>query len=137
MCLHTAQHFKRRKRACYTPTHTDSSFLLNLLEEFIPLIEHNVRATTNHTQIMEIFKNSFTHNGPGAVEWQKKVMLSNINSFAYSYNVSLFEAMLGVFTKPVLIGTDASNFALKCILLQGEDKEEHPIEFASRLLNPA
>ncbi|GFV63426.1 retrovirus-related Pol polyprotein from transposon 297 [Trichonephila clavipes] len=35
------------------------------------------------------------------------------------------------FSKPFLIRTDASNYAL------GEDKEEHPVEFASRLLNPA
>ncbi|GFV87334.1 retrovirus-related Pol polyprotein from transposon 297 [Trichonephila clavipes] len=41
------------------------------------------------------------------------------------------------FSKPFLIRTDASNYALGAVLLQGEDKEEHPIEFASRLLNPA
>ncbi|GFU76754.1 retrovirus-related Pol polyprotein from transposon 297 [Trichonephila clavipes] len=39
--------------------------------------------------------------------------------------------------KPFLIRTDASNYALGAVLLQGEDKEEHPVEFASRLLNPA
>ncbi|GFW12575.1 retrovirus-related Pol polyprotein from transposon 17.6 [Trichonephila clavipes] len=41
------------------------------------------------------------------------------------------------FSKPFLIRTDASNYALRAVLLQGEDKEEHPVEFASRLLNPA
>ncbi|GFV29941.1 retrovirus-related Pol polyprotein from transposon 297 [Trichonephila clavipes] len=41
------------------------------------------------------------------------------------------------FSKPFLIRTDASNYALGAVLLQGEDKEEHPVEFASRLLNPA
>ncbi|GFX41919.1 retrovirus-related Pol polyprotein from transposon 17.6 [Trichonephila clavipes] len=41
------------------------------------------------------------------------------------------------FSKPFLIRTDASNYALEVVLLQGEDKEEHPVEFASRLLNPA
>ncbi|GFX94771.1 retrovirus-related Pol polyprotein from transposon 297 [Trichonephila clavipes] len=41
------------------------------------------------------------------------------------------------FSKPFLIRTDASNYALAAVLLQGEDKEEHPVEFASRLLNPA
>ncbi|GFW56674.1 retrovirus-related Pol polyprotein from transposon 297 [Trichonephila clavipes] len=41
------------------------------------------------------------------------------------------------FSKPFLIRTDASNYALGEVLLQGEDKEEHPVEFASRLLNPA
>ncbi|GFV09033.1 retrovirus-related Pol polyprotein from transposon 17.6 [Trichonephila clavipes] len=40
-------------------------------------------------------------------------------------------------SKPFLIRTDASNYALRAVLLQGEDKEEHPVEFASRLLNPA
>ncbi|GFT43526.1 retrovirus-related Pol polyprotein from transposon 297 [Trichonephila clavipes] len=41
------------------------------------------------------------------------------------------------FSKSFLIRTDASNYALGAVLLQGEDKEEHPVEFASRLLNPA
>ncbi|GFV47912.1 transposon Tf2-8 polyprotein [Trichonephila clavipes] len=41
------------------------------------------------------------------------------------------------FSKPFLIRTDASNHALGAVLLQGEDKEEHPVEFASRFLNPA
>ncbi|GFW47434.1 hypothetical protein TNCV_4537241 [Trichonephila clavipes] len=41
------------------------------------------------------------------------------------------------FSKPFLIRTDASKYALRAVLLQGEDKEEHPVEFASRLLNPA
>ncbi|GFV26858.1 retrovirus-related Pol polyprotein from transposon 17.6 [Trichonephila clavipes] len=41
------------------------------------------------------------------------------------------------FSKPFLIRTDASNYALGAVLLHGEDKEEHPVEFASRLLNPA
>ncbi|GFX69673.1 retrovirus-related Pol polyprotein from transposon opus [Trichonephila clavipes] len=40
------------------------------------------------------------------------------------------------FSKPFLIRTDASNYALRAVLLQGEDKE-HPVEFARRLLNPA
>ncbi|GFU72109.1 retrovirus-related Pol polyprotein from transposon 297 [Trichonephila clavipes] len=40
------------------------------------------------------------------------------------------------FSKPFLIRTDASNYALGAVL-QGEDKEEHPVEFAKRLLNPA
>ncbi|GFU69953.1 retrovirus-related Pol polyprotein from transposon 297 [Trichonephila clavipes] len=41
------------------------------------------------------------------------------------------------FSKSFLIRTDASNYALEAVLLQGEDKEEHPVEFTSRLLNPA
>ncbi|GFU76711.1 transposon Tf2-8 polyprotein [Trichonephila clavipes] len=41
------------------------------------------------------------------------------------------------FSKPFLIRTDASNYALGAVLLQGEDKEDHPVEFSSRLLNPA
>ncbi|GFX45425.1 retrovirus-related Pol polyprotein from transposon 297 [Trichonephila clavipes] len=40
------------------------------------------------------------------------------------------------FSKPFLIRTDASNYALRAVLLQEEDKEEHPVEFSSRL-NPA
>ncbi|GFX83124.1 transposon Tf2-6 polyprotein [Trichonephila clavipes] len=41
------------------------------------------------------------------------------------------------FSKLFLIRTDASNYALGAVLIQGEDKEEHPVDFASRLLNPA
>ncbi|GFT65300.1 retrovirus-related Pol polyprotein from transposon 17.6 [Trichonephila clavipes] len=41
------------------------------------------------------------------------------------------------FSNPSLIRTDASNYALEAVLLKGEDKEEHPVEFASRLLNPS
>ncbi|GFX47973.1 retrovirus-related Pol polyprotein from transposon 297 [Trichonephila clavipes] len=41
------------------------------------------------------------------------------------------------FSKTFLIRTDASNYALGAVLLQREDKEEHPVEFASSLLNPA
>ncbi|GFU31621.1 retrovirus-related Pol polyprotein from transposon 297 [Trichonephila clavipes] len=41
------------------------------------------------------------------------------------------------FTKHFLIRTVASNYVLGAVLLQGEDKEEHPVEFASTLLNPA
>ncbi|GFU02559.1 DDE Tnp4 domain-containing protein [Trichonephila clavipes] len=49
-------------------THIDSTLPLPV-ENFLPLTEHNVRGTTNLTQIREMFKNYF--NGPGAVEWQK------------------------------------------------------------------
>ncbi|GFW16758.1 retrovirus-related Pol polyprotein from transposon 297 [Trichonephila clavipes] len=41
------------------------------------------------------------------------------------------------FSKPFLIRTDGSNYALGAVLLQRGDKEEHPVEFSSRLLNPA
>ncbi|GFW34730.1 retrovirus-related Pol polyprotein from transposon 17.6 [Trichonephila clavipes] len=41
------------------------------------------------------------------------------------------------FSKPFLIRTDVRNYALGAVLLGGEDKVEHPVEFASRLLNPA
>ncbi|GFT02064.1 retrovirus-related Pol polyprotein from transposon 297 [Trichonephila clavipes] len=40
------------------------------------------------------------------------------------------------FSKPFLIRTDAGNYALGAVLLQ-EDKEEHPVKFFRRLLNPA
>lgn len=38
-------------------------------------------------------------------------------------------------TKPYVLRTDASAYALGAVLLQGEGAEEHPIEYASRLLN--
>ncbi|GFY34334.1 retrovirus-related Pol polyprotein from transposon 17.6 [Trichonephila clavipes] len=37
-------------------------------------------------------------------------------------------------TKPYIIRTAASNYALGAVLLQGEGSDEHPIEYASRLL---
>lgn len=40
-------------------------------------------------------------------------------------------------TKPYFVKTDASNYALGAVLVQGEGAEEHPIEYASRLLTPA
>ncbi|GFT99987.1 hypothetical protein TNCV_1079981 [Trichonephila clavipes] len=40
-------------------------------------------------------------------------------------------------TKQYIIRTDASNYALGPVLLQGEGSDEHPIEYASRLLTPA
>ncbi|GFT17051.1 transposon Tf2-6 polyprotein [Trichonephila clavipes] len=40
-------------------------------------------------------------------------------------------------TQPYIIRTDASNYALGAVLLQGEGSDEHPIEYASRLLTPA
>ncbi|GFX56782.1 retrovirus-related Pol polyprotein from transposon 17.6 [Trichonephila clavipes] len=40
-------------------------------------------------------------------------------------------------TQPYIIRTDASNYALGEVLLQGEGSDEHPIEYASRLLIPA
>ncbi|GFX38851.1 hypothetical protein TNCV_1890151 [Trichonephila clavipes] len=40
-------------------------------------------------------------------------------------------------TKLYIIRTDASNYALGAVLLQGEGSDEHPIEYASRLLTPA
>ena len=40
-------------------------------------------------------------------------------------------------TKPFIIRTDASSYALGAVLLQGKDEEEHPIEYASRLLTSA
>lgn len=39
--------------------------------------------------------------------------------------------------KPFYLKTDASNYALGAVLLQGEKEDEHPIEYASRLLLPA
>ncbi|GFX69495.1 retrovirus-related Pol polyprotein from transposon 17.6 [Trichonephila clavipes] len=40
-------------------------------------------------------------------------------------------------TKTYIIRTDASNYAIGAVLLQGEGSDEHPIEYASRLLTPA
>ncbi|GFY06292.1 retrovirus-related Pol polyprotein from transposon 17.6 [Trichonephila clavipes] len=40
-------------------------------------------------------------------------------------------------TQPYIIRTDASNYALGAVLLQGKGSDEHPIEYASRLLTPA
>lgn len=40
-------------------------------------------------------------------------------------------------TKPYIIRTDSSSYALGAVLLQGEGSDEHPIEYASRLLTPA
>ncbi|GFS60073.1 transposon Tf2-9 polyprotein [Trichonephila clavipes] len=40
-------------------------------------------------------------------------------------------------TQPYIIRTDASNYALGAVLLQGEESDEHPIEYASRLLTPS
>ncbi|GFW59129.1 retrovirus-related Pol polyprotein from transposon 17.6 [Trichonephila clavipes] len=40
-------------------------------------------------------------------------------------------------TKPYIIRTDASKYALGAVLLQREGSDEHPIEYASRLLTPA
>lgn len=40
-------------------------------------------------------------------------------------------------TKPYVLRTDASDYALGAVLLQGEGHNEKPIEFASRLLTPA
>lgn len=42
-----------------------------------------------------------------------------------------------VFEAPFTIKTDASNYAIGAALVQGEGKNEHPIEYASRLLTPA
>lgn len=40
-------------------------------------------------------------------------------------------------TKPFVLRTDASNYALGAVLIQGQGPEEHPIEYASRLLTSA
>lgn len=40
-------------------------------------------------------------------------------------------------TKPFTIKTDASNYAIGAVLVQGEGDQEHPVEYASRLLTPA
>ncbi|GFV98197.1 retrovirus-related Pol polyprotein from transposon 17.6 [Trichonephila clavipes] len=39
--------------------------------------------------------------------------------------------------EPYIIRTDASNYVLGAVLLQGEGSDEHPIEYASRLITPA
>lgn len=41
------------------------------------------------------------------------------------------------YSKPFIVRTDASNYALGAVLLQGEGKDERPIEYASRLLTQA
>ncbi|GBM17010.1 Retrovirus-related Pol polyprotein from transposon 17.6 [Araneus ventricosus] len=41
------------------------------------------------------------------------------------------------FTKRFVLRTDASNYPHGAVLLEGPDMEEHPIEYASRLLNSA
>ncbi|KAL0860421.1 hypothetical protein ABMA27_009813 [Loxostege sticticalis] len=41
------------------------------------------------------------------------------------------------FTKPFILKTDASNYALGAVLVQGEGENEHPVEYASRLLTSA
>lgn len=40
-------------------------------------------------------------------------------------------------TLPYSLKTDASNYAIGAVLVQGEAEEEHPVEYASRLLTPA
>lgn len=40
-------------------------------------------------------------------------------------------------TKPFTVRTDASAYAVGAVLCQGEGEEEHPVEYASRLLTPA
>lgn len=40
-------------------------------------------------------------------------------------------------SKPFIIRTDASGYAIGAVLVQGEKEDEHPIEYASRLLIPA
>lgn len=41
------------------------------------------------------------------------------------------------FKQPLVLRTDASNYALGAVLAQGEGKDERPIEYASRLLTAA
>ncbi|XP_063388255.1 uncharacterized protein LOC134674130 [Cydia fagiglandana] len=41
------------------------------------------------------------------------------------------------FSRPFILRTDSSNYALGAVLLQGDGNEERPIEYASRLLNAA
>lgn len=41
------------------------------------------------------------------------------------------------FSRPFVLRTDASNYALGAVLLQGDGNQERPIEYASRLLNAA
>lgn len=41
------------------------------------------------------------------------------------------------YNKPFVLRTDSSSYALGAVLLQGEGKDERPIEYASRLLIPA
>ncbi|XP_052740236.1 uncharacterized protein LOC112054640 [Bicyclus anynana] len=41
------------------------------------------------------------------------------------------------YESPFTIKTDASNYAIGAALVQGEGSEEHPIQYASRLLTPA
>lgn len=36
-------------------------------------------------------------------------------------------------SKPYIIKSDASNYALGAVLVQGEGENEHPVEYASRL----
>ena len=40
-------------------------------------------------------------------------------------------------SNPYIIKTDASNYAIGAVLVQGEGEQEHPVEYASRLLNQA
>lgn len=40
-------------------------------------------------------------------------------------------------TKPYILKTDASSYALGAVLVQGEKEDEHPVEYASRLLTAA
>ncbi|GFU76706.1 hypothetical protein TNCV_2849751 [Trichonephila clavipes] len=60
-------------------------------------------------------------------------------------SISDLEAMFGIsinfeaktLSKPFLIITDASNYTLEQSSYKEKTKEDHPAEFASRLLNPA
>lgn len=38
---------------------------------------------------------------------------------------------------PFIIKTDSSGYAIGAVLIQGQSANEHPIEFASRMLTPA
>lgn len=68
-------------------------------------------------------------------KWEKDEQEAfNILKHALSSPPVLKQAVDGM---PFAIQTDASAYALGAVLLQGEGKDEHPIEYASRLLSAA
>lgn len=61
------------------------------------------------------------------------------NSFESLKNLLITSPILkqADYNLPFLLKTDASAYALGAVLLQGESENEHPVEYASRLLNAA
>lgn len=92
-----------------------------------------ITVETDHKPLITLFKKALFDIPPRLQRIILRLQPYDLK-VVYKPGSYLYVADKAVETRPCVIKTDASNYALGAVLVQGEGENEHPEEYASRLL---